>query len=96
VNFRIRNTGSRAGVEIAEVYATLPASTGEPFRRLVGWKRVALAPGEVAAVSIAPNSTLLSIFDEASDSWKLTPGTYQFEVGAASDDLKLQTKAELP
>jgi beta-glucosidase len=62
----------------------------------VGWKRVALAPGEVASVSIAPNPTLLSIFDEASDRWKLTPGTYQIEVGGASDDLKLQTKDELP
>jgi beta-glucosidase len=96
VVFRIQNTGTLAGVEVAEVYATLPASTGEPFRRLVGWKRVALAPGETQTVSISPNRTLLSVYDEASDSWKLTPGTYQIEVGGASDDLKIRANTELP
>jgi len=96
VTFHLQNTGTHAGVEVAEVYATLPASTGEPFRRLVGWKRVALAPGETQTVSILPNRTLLSVYDEASDSWKLTPGAYQIEVGGASDDLKLRTNTELP
>jgi beta-glucosidase len=96
VSFQVRNTGQRAGVEVAQVYATLPSSTGEPFRRLVGWKRVALAPGETQTVSITPNPALLSVFDESSGSWKLTPGTYRIEVGAASDDLPLQTTVELP
>ena len=95
VTFHLQNTGTHAGVEVAEVYATLPASTGEPFRRLVGWKRVALAPGETQTVSILPNRTLLSVYDEASDSWKLTPGAYQIEVGGASDDLKIRTNTEL-
>src|SRR5436853_3051323 len=36
VNFKITNTGSRAGAEVAQVYLGLPASTGEPHRRLVG------------------------------------------------------------
>jgi beta-glucosidase len=44
VSFQVRNTGSRAGVEIAQVYVSLPASAGEPPERLVGWSRVALEP----------------------------------------------------
>jgi beta-glucosidase len=96
VTFQIQNTGQRTGDEIAQVYATLPASSGEPFRRLVGWKRVALAPGETRMVSITPNAALLSVFDVKSDSWKLEPGMYRIEVGAASDDLKLQTTVGLP
>src|SRR6266702_6053922 len=40
VNFTITNTGARAGAEIAQVYLGLPASTGEPPRRLVGWAKV--------------------------------------------------------
>jgi len=39
---------------------------------------------------------LLSVFDEKSDSWKLVPGSYSIEVGAASEDLKLQTTVDLP
>lgn len=39
VTFRVTNTGSRAGDEIAQVYATLPASAEEPPRRLVAGRR---------------------------------------------------------
>src|SRR5207302_9417648 len=30
IGFTVKNTGSRAGEEVAEVYATLPASAGDP------------------------------------------------------------------
>lgn len=96
VTFTIQNTGQRGGEEVAQVYATLPASSGELFRRLVGWKRVSLAPGETTTVSIMPNPALLSVFDVKADTWKLEPGTYLVEVGAASDDLKLHTLVSLP
>ena len=56
ITFQVTNSGGRAGVEIAEVYAALPASAEEPPKRLVGWKRLELAPGESKTVSI----TLLS------------------------------------
>ena len=47
-------------------------------------------------VSITPNPALLSVFDVKSDSWKLEPGMYRIEVGAASDDLKLHAAVALP
>ena len=45
VEFRVTNTGQRPGTETAEVYVGLPASTGEPPKRLVGCAQVSLAPG---------------------------------------------------
>src|ERR1019366_5965205 len=56
VTFDLRNTGALAGDEVAEVYLTLPASAGEPFRKLAAWKRVALAAGakETVTISIEP------------------------------------------
>ena len=36
VSFEVKNTGARAGDEVAEVYVTLPKSADEPFRKLVG------------------------------------------------------------
>ncbi len=51
VRFTVKNTGKRPGTEIAEVYARLPKGTDEPYKRLSGWTRVALAPGESKAVS---------------------------------------------
>ena len=37
VSFTVRNTGKRAGMEIAQVYAGLPAAANEPPKRLVAW-----------------------------------------------------------
>jgi beta-glucosidase len=36
ITFTVKNAGSRAGTEIAQVYAALPASAAEPPKRLVG------------------------------------------------------------
>jgi len=89
VNFTVKNTGTRAGAEIAEVYAALPAAANEPPKRLVGWSKVHLNPGESKQVSVPVNSKYLSIFDEAHDAWKLEPGAYTFMVGGSSKDLPL-------
>lgn len=90
VTFTVKNTGERSGTETAEVYASLPDSAGEPPRRLVGWTQVDLGPGESRQVSVPVSHDRLSIFDEASDSWKLAPGRYVLWVGGSSRDLPLQ------
>jgi len=92
VTFKVKNTGSRGGVEIAQIYVALPESAQEPPKRLVGWSRVSLAPGESKEVSLTIDPKYLSIFDEAGDKWKLVAGSYHFMVGGSSQDLPL-TKA---
>lgn len=89
VVFTVKNTGKRAGIETAEVYASLPDAAGEPPERLVGWAKVDLAPGESKPVSIPINRDRLTIYDAASDSWKLLPGKYVIRVGRSSRDLPL-------
>jgi beta-glucosidase len=89
VTFTVKNTGQRAGAEIAEVYAALPASAEEPPKRLVGWTKLHLNPGESRKVSVTVDNSYLSIFDESLDAWKLVPGTYTFMVGGSSQDLPL-------
>ena len=89
VSFTVKNTGKRAGTEIAQVYASLPDAAGEPPKRLIGWTRVELAPGESKQVSVPVTRDRLTVYDEASDSWKLTPGSYVIRVGGSSQDLPL-------
>jgi beta-glucosidase len=84
VSFTVKNTGSRAGAEIAQVYAQLPSAGGEPYKRLVAWQRVPLAPGESKSVTLPLNPTFLSIFDEKQNAWTLLPGDYKLHVGASS------------
>lgn len=95
VSFTVKNTGTRAGAEIAEVYAALPAAAGEPPKRLVGWSKVNLNAGESKQVSVSVAPLYLSVYDEASDSWKLIPGGYTFMVGGSSQNLPLVTKVDL-
>jgi beta-glucosidase len=90
VSFTVKNTGKRAGTEIAQVYASLPQSAGEPPNRLVGWTRVDLAPGESKQATVTVNRDRLSVFDEETDSWKLPAGQYTVRVGASSRDLPLE------
>jgi len=95
ITFQVTNSGSKSGVEVAEVYASLPASAEEPPKRLVGWKRLELAPGESKTVSIAVDPKYLSIFDVTGDKWKLVSGSYTFMVGGSSQDLPLTKKITL-
>jgi beta-glucosidase len=96
VSFTVRNTGKRAGTEIAQVYASLPDAAGEPPKRLIGWARVELAPGESRQISIPVAHDRLTIYDEASDNWKLIPGAYTVMAGGSSQDLPLRQQINLP
>ena len=95
VRFTLANTGDRAGAEVAEVYAALPASAGEPPKRLVGWKKVKLNPGEKKEVVVEVDPMYLSIFDNAHDGWQLVPGDYAIMVGGSSQALPLKETVSL-
>ncbi len=95
VSFTVKNTGSRDGAEIAQVYAALPASAGEPPKRLIGWSKVWLKPGESKQVRVPVESKYLSIWDESTNEWKLPNGTYEIMVGASSATLPLHEKFDL-
>jgi beta-glucosidase len=95
VTFTVTNTGARAGAEIAEVYASLPASTQEPPKRLIGFTKVRLEPKEKKAVTVEVDPKYLSIFDEQKDGWTLVPGEYTIMVGGSSDKLPLKTTISL-
>jgi beta-glucosidase len=96
VTFTVKNNGTRDGAEIAQVYAALPASAGEPPKRLVGWSKVALAAGESKQVSVDVLPQYLSIFDEKQSGWQLVPGEYTFLVGGSSQSLPLHQSVTLP
>jgi len=95
VSFTVKNTGKRAGTEIAEVYTSLPDSAGEPPKRLIGWARVELAAGASKEVSIPVAHDRLTVFDEDSDSWKLVEGSYDVKVGGSSQELPLHQQITL-
>ena len=88
VSFTLTNTGSVAGAEVAQVYLGLPGAANEPPRRLVGWKKVMLQPGEAQSATIEvdqnDSSHPLSYWDENSHSWQVANGDYTVYLGNSS------------
>jgi beta-glucosidase len=99
VEFSVANSGARAGVEIAQIYIEFPLSAGEPPRRLAGWVRCALEPGEerALAVTLARKSPehLFDIWDETERGWRGASGDYRIRVGPSSRDLPLSAPLHL-
>jgi beta-glucosidase len=93
VKFDLRNTGSVAGAEVAQVYLALPPSTAEPPKRLVGWQKVLLSPGALQHVAIAIDEDdaahPLSCWDTAANRWITAPGLYTVYLGNSSANLSV-------
>ena len=92
---RVKNTGQRAGTEIAQVYVTLPTAAGESYQRLVAFDRVTLEPGESKTVTLKIDPTLLSVYDETKNGWDLLPGEYKFAAGPSADNTPLTATAQI-
>ena len=60
----VKNAGNRAVDEVVQLYIRLiGTSMEEPVRKLVGFKRIALAPGESRRVSFPLGADALSLWD---------------------------------
>ena len=94
VTFNLKNTGTVTGGEVAQVYLALPASTNEPPKRLVGWQKVFLTPGQQQSVTVEvdknDSSHPLSYWDTSTNSWQTAPGTYTVYLGNSSAQSGLQ------
>ena len=89
VEFELANTGKRPGIEVAQLYLEFPSSAGEPSKRLAGWARVDLAPGERRRVKLAPDAYALNVWDMKAGEWRRPTGRYRVHVGASSRILPL-------
>ena len=76
VTFRVTNTGARAGADVPQVYVRLAGKA----RRLIGWDKPVLSPGESRTVTIEADPRLLANFDAGKQRWVVSPGPVQVEV----------------
>ena len=87
----VKNTGSRRGAEVVQVYVSFPGSavSHRPTRKLVGFERVELEPGESATVTIPIDERELAYYDDNSHTWQIEGGTVNVYISASSDDDRL-------
>ena len=78
----VRNTGAVAGDEVVELYLTQPPGVEIPLRVLAGFKRVHLAPGQSAHVSLTIDPRSLGQVDQKGNR-VLVPGQYSISLGGA-------------
>ena len=93
VSFTVSNTGERVGTAVPQVYLT--GAAGQPLRRLIGFQRVELKPGESRQVTITADPRLLARYDGAAHGWRLAPGAYQAAVGASAEELGAPAAAQV-
>jgi beta-glucosidase len=77
VRFKVTNTGSVAGKDVPQVYVSPLAAKWEAPKRLAGWDKVALQPGESKEVDVVVEPRILGMFDEKSKTWRIAKGKYK-------------------
>jgi beta-glucosidase len=74
VRFKVTNTGNLAGKDVPQVYVSPLAGKWEAPKRLAGWDKVLLQPGESKEVEVTVEPRVLGMFDEKSRTWRIAKG----------------------
>lgn len=95
VSFDVTNTGKVAGADVPQVYVEATGNAGTSTRRLAGFSRIMLAPGETRRVSVAVDPRTIARFDTAAPGWVVAAGGYKVSVGRHAGDAVLSDVAKL-
>ena len=95
VTVRVRNTGSRAGTEVVQLYLRdVVASVTRPVRQLTGFGRVALEAGAAADVEFRLHADRTA-FTDRSLRRVVEPGDIDVLVGSSETDLPCRARLRL-
>ncbi len=96
VSFIIKNTGQRAGAEIAEIYiGQQHPKIARPLKELKGFEKVFLNPGQSKSVNVTLDRRAFAYFDVGSHQWHADRDSYHILVGSSLDNIQLTGKVVL-
>jgi beta-glucosidase len=91
VSVQVKNTGSRAGDEVVQLYVhDAFASVPRPRKELRGFARVHLEPGQSQLVSFPLAAKDLAFWDVKTHGWRVEEGLFDVAVASSSADFRLQ------
>src|SRR5690606_1697483 len=90
----VTNTGDRAGADVVQLY--VGGRGWEAPRRLGGFAKVKLQPGETKRIEIHVDPRLLATWFTARPGWTHPAGMYEVSAGRNARDLTATVTVELP
>jgi beta-glucosidase len=91
VKVDLKNTGSRAGEEVVQLYVKHQASSVQrPTQELKAFRRLALRPGEIRTVTLELKGEQLAYWDVSHRKFVVEPGSIEIMIGSSSADIKLK------
>ena len=85
--FKLKNTGSRDGEEVVQLYAKMKGD--DASKRLRGFERIALKAGETKDVILTVPADDLKLWAMDTHQFELNKGKAKFMIGASSADIRL-------
>jgi beta-glucosidase len=99
VSFIVQNTGKVTGAEVPQLYVGPPSKPAEPVqfpvRKLVGFDRVSLQPGQSQKVTLTVSPLELSYWSPQQQTWVLPGGERTFYVGSSSRNVQLSGRVPI-
>lgn len=96
VEFRIKNSGTRDGAEVAQVYVgQCQPTVHRPARELRQFAKVRITAGASATVSLLLDARAFARWSVSAGAWIVDSGDYNIYVGASVADIRLQGRISL-
>lgn len=93
VSFEVKNTGAKKGADVPQVYLT--ARAGKPMRRLVGWSKLTVEPGQAGKVEVQVEPRMLADFNVQRHRWEVPAGDYEISIGSSAERLTSRAHVRL-
>ena len=96
IEIEVRNTGSRAGQAVVQIYVSdSDASVERPRQELKAFAKLHLAPGATGTARLTLTPRAFAFYDEAQKRWKAEAGTFVLHAGTSADALFAHTPVTL-
>ncbi|NIJ31851.1 beta-glucosidase [Sphingomonas oligoaromativorans] len=96
VSFRLRNTGKVAGADVGQIYVSPVAGGWESAKRLGGFRKLTLAPGQAEEATVTIDPRLLATWDEGRHGWHVAAGRYRVTLATSAADQGESVEVTLP
>jgi len=91
----VTNTGTRPGYAVPQFYLLPPKGAAADPIRLIGWRKLLLAPGQSGTIGITADPRLTANFITATQRWRVITAPLGVAVGDSATHLVAQTAVTL-